>query len=229
MSPDTFKISYDFLFPDKTSKSYVFDIDKNTLALVESTTEQPPEWAKLENKKCEHCPLKEAESPYCPVARNIAHLVETFKEKVSYTEVAIKVTTKERTYVKTLPLQEGIFSVFGLVMATSLCPYTNFLKPMARFHLPFSTSEETIVRSISMYLLKQYFVAKRGGQPDLELELLEKNYADIQKVNLGILARIRGIAQGDADANAITILHSFSSLLTMAISKDLSKIEPLFK
>jgi 5-methyltetrahydropteroyltriglutamate--homocysteine methyltransferase len=138
------------------------------------------------------------------------------------------VTTEERTYVKQLPLQRGIFGIFGLVMATSSCPYMDFLKPMARFHLPFSTAEETIVRSVSMYLLRQYFVAKRGEQPDLGLEHLETHYENIQKVNDGILDRIKGVVENDADLNALIILQGFADLLTMAISKDLSKIEPLF-
>jgi len=99
---------------------------------------------------------------------------------------------------------------------------------MARFHLPFSTAEETIVRSVSMYLLRQYFVAKRGEQPDLGLERLETHYENIQKVNDGILERIKGVVQNDADLNALIILQGFADLLTMAISKDLSKIEPLF-
>jgi hypothetical protein len=35
-------------------------------------------------------------------------------------------------------------------------------------------------------------------------------------------------ARNDADLNAVIILQGFADLLTMAISKDLSKIEPLF-
>ncbi|MGH7398032.1 MAG: DUF6901 family protein, partial [Candidatus Rokuibacteriota bacterium] len=166
--------------------------------------------------------------PYCPVATNLATLVEAFKDKASVAEAIVSVTTEERTYVKRLPLQRGIFGIFGLVMATSSCPYMEFLKPMARFHLPFSTAEETIVRSVSMYLLHQYFVVKRGEQPDLGLEHLETHYENIQKVNDGILERIKGVAKNDADLNALIILQGFADLLTMAISKDLSKIEPLF-
>jgi hypothetical protein len=162
------------------------------------------------------------------VATNLATLVEFFKDKASVAEATVTVTTEERTYVKQLPLQRGIFGIFGLVMATSSCPYMDFLKPMARFHLPFSTAEETIVRSVSMYLLRQYFVAKRGEQPDLGLERLETHYENIQKVNDGILERIKGVVENDADLNALIILQGFADLLTMAISKDLSKIEPLF-
>ena len=222
------RIVYDFAFPDGGSKAYTVELDRATLSYRLSGTERPPTWARLENNQCGHCPLKPAEHPYCPVATNLATLVEAFKDKASVAEATVTVTTEERTYVKQLPLQRGIFGIFGLVMATSSCPYMDFLKPMARFHLPFSTAEETIVRSVSMYLLHQYFVAKRGEQPDLGLERLETHYENIQKVNDGILERIKGVAKNDADLNALIILQSFADLLTMAISKDLSRIEPLF-
>jgi hypothetical protein len=222
------KIVYDFVFPDGGSKAYTVELDRVTLSYRPPESERPPTWARLENNQCGHCPLEPAEHPYCPVATNLATLVEAFKDKASVAEATVTVTTEERTYVKGLPLQRGIFGIFGLVMATSACPYMDFLKPMARFHLPFSSVEETIVRSVSMYLLKQYFVAKRGGAPDLGLEQLETHYENIQKVNDGILKRIQGVVLKDADLNALIILQSFGDLLTMAISKDLSRIEPLF-
>jgi hypothetical protein len=225
---NTIKILYDFAFPDGASKAYTVELDRVTLSYQPPASEPPPAWARLENNQCGHCPLRPAEHPYCPVATNLASLVEFFKDKASVAEATVTVTTEERTYVKQLPLQRGIFSIFGLVMATSSCPYMDFLKPMARFHLPFSTAEETIVRSVSMYLLHQYFVAKRGEQPDLGLEHLEAHYENIQKVNDGILERIKGVVKSDADLNALIILQGFADLLTMAISKDLSKIEPLF-
>src|SRR5258705_11966360 len=102
----------------------------------------------------------------------------------------------------------------------------DFLKPMARFHLPFSSVEETIVPSVSMYLLKQYFVAKRGGAPDLGLEQLETHYDNIQKPNDGILNRIQGAVHNDPDLNALIILRSFDDLLTMSISNDFSRFDP---
>jgi hypothetical protein len=222
------KIVYHFAFPDGASKAYTVELDRATLSYRPGVAERPPAWARLENHQCGHCPLAPAEHPYCPVATNLSTLVEFFKDKASVAEATVTVTTEERTYVKQLPLQRGIFGIFGLVMATSSCPYMDFLKPMARFHLPFSTAEETIVRSVSMYLLHQYFVAKRGEQPDLGLEHLETHYGNIQQVNDGILERIKGVVENDADLNALIILQGFADLLTMAISKDLSKIEPLF-
>ena len=224
----TIQIVYDFAFPDGGAKSYTVELDRATLAYLPGGRDSPPAWTRLENHQCGHCPLSPAEHPYCPVATNLSELVEAFKDKASVAEATVTVTAEERTYVKQLPLQRGIFGIFGLVMATSACPYMDFLKPMARFHLPFSTAEETIVRSVSMYLLRQYFVAKRGGEPDLGLEQLETHYENIQKVNDGILDRIKGVVENDADLNALIILQGFADLLTMAISKDLSKLEPLF-
>ncbi len=222
-------VVYDFHFADQTSKSYSIEIDKDTISLILEKVANPPAWTNLENNKCVHCPLNASEFPQCPVALNLSGVVEAFSESISFSEAVVKVTTAERVYIKKVSLQEGIFSIFGLLMATSACPYMSFLKPLARFHLPFSSSEETIVRSVSMHLLRQYFVAKKGEAPDLTLQKLESSYKDIQKVNQGILGRIRGLNSGDADANGLTILQNFSQLLTMAISNDLSKIEPVFR
>src|ERR1035438_2446347 len=99
----TFKIVYDFLFPDKTTKTYEVEIDKDTLKLV-NPPKTHPAWTELENKKCGHCPLKKEDYPHCPVASSIVHIVETFQDKVSFSEVAVKVSTAERVYVKQGPL-----------------------------------------------------------------------------------------------------------------------------
>ena len=225
---ETITITYTFLFPDKVEKSYTIQFDKEKLSLSPAENAKYPDWAKLDHHKCAHCPLNSKDHPYCPVASNLSQLVESFEDKASYSEAFVQVRTKEREYHKKIRLQEGIFSAFGLIMPLSDCPHTHFLKPMARFHLPFSSPQETIVRSVSLYLLKQYFVEKRGGQPDRTLNQLESHYDGIKKVNLGVINRIRGMAHSDADVNAVIILHSFADLLTLAISNDLSSLEPLF-
>ena len=228
MSQSTIEFVYHFSFPDGAATSYTVALDRATLSFKPTRQEPPPAWARLLNHQCGHCPLDPATHPYCPVATNMSALVESFKDRASVAEATVTVITEERSYVKALPLQRGIFGILGLIMATSECPYMEFLRPMARFHLPFSSAEETIVRSVSMYLLHQYFVAKRGGRPDLSLGHLETHYENIQKVNEGMLERIKGVVENDADLNALIILQGFADLLTMAISKDLSKIEPLF-
>jgi hypothetical protein len=223
------KITYVFRFPDKTKVSYLVEMDEQTMTFLPPPDRALPDWTRLENQQCVHCPLDPQTTPHCPIAANLAHIVEFFKNKVSYDAVTVQVTTEQRTYLKAVSVQDGIFSIFGLIMPLSGCPYLSFLKPMARFHLPFSTSQETIVRSISMYLLRQYFVTKNGGQPDLNLKQLEVKYGEIQQVNEGIIKRIRTMAKRDADVNAMIILHSFSDLLNTEISNDLSSLAYIFE
>lgn len=100
---------------------------------------------------------------------------------------------------------------------------------MAYFHLPFSSVEETSVRSTSLYLLKQYYVWKAGGKPDWDLEKLNQHYLDVRQVNQGILKRLRSLSKkGDADLNALVILDDFAFNLDMSISEGLEEYKYIF-
>jgi hypothetical protein len=230
---ETFLITYEFLFGNGKRHVYPLKVDKRTISLISERRRPLPAWTRLESCQCPPCPLTQANAPHCPIAANIAELIEDFKEIESTEHARITVHTIERTYTKEAPAQKGLSSIFGIIMATSNCPVMNFLKPMARYHLPFSTSEETIIRSISMYLLGQYFIAKRKGQPDLRLKNLERAYAMVQNVNRGICRRITSViqksgAQGDAASNAVVILDAFSHLLQAEIEGHLDSLSDLF-
>ncbi|MCC7442737.1 MAG: hypothetical protein IT285_13965 [Bdellovibrionales bacterium] len=189
----------------------------------------PPDWTKLGHHQCEGCPLKEKEHPHCPVAVNISELAERFAAAASYGRVRVTVSTPERDYRKETSLQEALFSVFGIIMATSRCPMMDFLRPMTRFHLPFATTEETLARSTAFYLLRQYFVKQAGGKPDWDLSGLKAKYEGVERVNLGILDRIREILrQGDADPNALVILNVFAQTAGMEIGDQLGGLKALF-
>lgn len=136
--------------------------------------------------------------------------------------------TPERTYLKKTSIVEGLSSILGIVMATSKCPIMGFFKPMARFHLPFSTIEETIVRSTSMYLLRQYFEYKSHKAPDLEFSKLDKYYDKVKMVNEGLLTRITTVVKEDADKNAIVVLDSLAQIISMEIDYSLNSLEYLF-
>jgi hypothetical protein len=123
---------------------------------------------------------------------------------------------------------EGLSAIFGVIMATSDCPTMEFLKPMARFHLPFATIEETTVRTASLFLLAQYFKYRDQNGVTCDFAPLEKHYAQVQLVNEGLLARINGVSSEDADKNAIITLHSLSQFLSMEIDYSLSSLEHVF-
>ncbi len=221
------KIVYHITLKDGKNRVYEVRINSETLDLIEPQV-TPTKWTELEHCKCDHCPLAKKDFPYCPVAKNLAVIADEYKEWKSYETVFAEVITPTRTYSKNLSLQEALYSVFGLIMPATKCPHLKFLRPMARFHLPFSTFQETVVRSTSLYLLTQFFIAKEGAEPDFELKKLDEHYAKVQKVNMGIISRIRSIATGDADANSITILNGFAQLLSMQLSDGLSEIQEIF-
>jgi len=209
---------------------YPISLDKMTGSLIAEEQRDLPAWTALESCQCKVCPLTTDRNPHCPIAVNINRLVDYFKNFYSTDKMHITVTTEERTYFKEAPAQRGLASILGLVMATSGCPVMNFLRPMAKFHLPFSTSEETIIRSTSMYLLAQYFVAKKGGKPDMSLDKLNRAYDDVRHVNEGICKRIAAVVQKkEATSNAVIILHTFSQLLGMEIEDKLDSLQYLFE
>jgi hypothetical protein len=104
----------------------------------------------------------------------------------------------------------------------------DLFRPMARFHLPFATIEETMVRAASMFLLRQYFEFKRGLIKEFDLASLETRYALVQQVNEGLLDRVKSLGSEDADKNAMVTLHSLSQLLATEIDYNLTEFEHMF-
>ncbi len=228
MEDKPYKIEYQFQFDNNQKKCFILEFDPQTMKLIRPENNKNPEWTQLENEQCSCCTFNKVDTSYCPVAVNISELLEEFKDSLSTENCTVYCVTPERTYYKEASLQEGLFSVLGVIMATSNCPVTEFLRPMARFHLPFATIQETIFRASSVYLLRQYFEAHKGKTPDLKLEKLDGLYEKIQIVNLGILARTKKVVKKDAEQNAIIILNALAQMLSMEISDNLNSIEYLF-
>ncbi len=228
MEETPYHISYEFSFGDGKRNVFEILLDPKTVSIIRTRPNFKPEWARLESNQCRCCPLGKESQPYCPIALNIADLIEEYKDMISVDRCIVRCTTPARTYLKETSIQEGLFSILGIIMATSNCPVMEFFKPMARFHLPFSTLQETVFRSTSIYLLKQYFAYKKGHEPDMNLEKLAKYYKKIQMVNEGILGRISDIVTKDASKNALVILYSLSQILSMNIEGRLNSIEHLF-
>jgi hypothetical protein len=140
----------------------------------------------------------------------------------------VDVITAERRISQQTNAQTGISSLMGLVIATSGCPHAAFFKPMARFHLPLASREETIFRATSMYLLAQYFLKKEGKSADFELEGLSGIYANMQIINMAVVKRLRAATQTDSSVNALVILDCYAKFLPFAIEKSLEDVRYLF-
>ena len=225
--PLTFR--YRFRFKSGEEKGFSVQLDAVTLKLLPQAKSSYPEWTKLSYHQCPNCPLKESEHPYCPAAVSLVDLVEAMSEVISHEQVEVTIESQARRYEKRAPIQQGVSSLTGLYMATSGCPVMGQLRPMVRHHLPFATIAETEYRVLSMYLLAQYFVAKRGGTPDWSLTHLREMYDDVRKVNKAFSQRLGAIPAEDANLNALVILDTFADSITFSIDEQLlDELEQLF-
>lgn len=219
--------NYRFDFPDGSKKRFLIQLDPKTFTLKQAN-QRSPEWTELNNSQCSCCRLDNTVESHCPVAVNIADLISAFKDIISHEACAVSCITNDRTYTKETIVQDGLSSILGIIMATSGCPTMNILKPMARFHLPFSTVDESIFRSVSVYLLRQYFIQKKGGKGDFSLTVMQKYYEQIEEVNKGILGRIKNASNLDADKNAIVILNCMAQILNMEVDDNLNSLQSFF-
>ena len=219
---------YYFMFEDGTRATYEICLDQGTLLLKPERKIQSSSWTRLEHHKCNNCPLNESDHADCPLALNLSAVVPRFSKMFSYEKVNVLVETETRTYSKNTTLQSGLSSMLGIYMVTAGCPIMDRLRPMVRFHLPFATIEETVFRSVSTYLLGQYFEHKKGRSPDLTLKGLMDGYQQIQMVNHGLAGRMRSIVDKDANLNALVVLDVFAKELPFSIESSLENLEYLF-
>lgn len=216
---------YKYIIKFDGGREQVLDIqlDPSNYTIIPDKKADVPEWAMLEFGKCSVCPFTASQHKYCPVARNLAALTMTFSDQPSTVVVDARVITKDREYFKRTSLQTVLSSAIGLYMTTSGCPVMSVLKPMAKYHLPFANLNETIYRSVSAYLLQQYFRKKKGLEPDWDLKGLNKAYENITVLNLAIVDRVRKASQKDANYNALIILDVFAKMVPWTIDHGLSE------
>jgi len=224
----TLNILYKITFPRGREEIFEVKIDTLTMVSVVDYSGLPPNWCKLDFHQCPNCPLRVETHPYCPLAARLVRLIAACHQVLSYDEVEIEVTTPERKVIKGTTAQRAVSSLMGLVTATSGCPRMDFLKPMARYHLPLATEEETIFRAVSTYLLAQYFRQKHGLGTDLELENLKKIYSEIGIVNKAMASRLRTLSAEDSAINAVVLLDIFAKMMPYTIEDSLEEIRYLF-
>ncbi len=220
---------YRLQFPDGHAVEFALEIDQASETFVSPSEEGPAFWAELDYQQCENCPLAKPQTRYCPVAVNLQPLIAWCAPLSSYQAVDIEVTTAERTISGNTSLQRALSSILGLIMATSPCPHTEFLKPMAHFHLPLSSPDETIYRVTSMFLLAQYFLHKDGLEATLQLDKLTEHYQQLQTINRALARRFRAAISEDATVNAIILLDLLSQSVAWSIEDGLEELRYLFK
>lgn len=186
-----------------------------------------PEWTKLSFHRCKHCTLPEGEHTHCPLAVSMTELVDDSKSSLSHDNVSLNVISAHRQITVDTTLQRALSSLLGLVMATSACPSMRFFRPMARFHLPVSTQDETMFRVISTYMMARFFLNGGMGEHD-NFATLVALYRDLREINMQIAKRIQSAENHDAATNAVVLLHVLTCVLPLSMDESLHELRLLF-
>lgn len=229
MAKQETRVEYRFSMADGARKHFVICLDPECLELTCQTMENPPPWTRLEFHICAHCPLSPDEHLHCPLALAILQIVDDFSHIVSYEETLLEVVTKERTISQATTVQRGVSSLMGLLMATSGCPHLAFFRPMAAFHLPLATQQETMMRAVSMYLMAQYMRHRLGLDAKLEVDGLWEIYRNIEKVNLAMARRLRAASDQDSSVNALVQLDLYAKMVPLILDEALMELRPYFE
>jgi hypothetical protein len=222
---DTLQIRYGFDLPDGSKKHVDLRFDPLNFRLANELPADPPFWTELKFSQCANCPLSSDEHAHCPSALHMAPAVESLKELVSFDTVGVTVTQAERTVHAETSAQQALSSVLGLIMATSGCPWTDRLRPMARFHLPFASEAETVYRSVCMFLLARELTGTSDCFGFAELKDL---YENLHIVNRDMSRRLGAATRTDPARNAMALLDSYTTLLPAALETSLQELMPLF-
>ena len=217
-------LRYRFTLLNGRQELFELVIDRSTLELARPAPHPAPAWARLEFHQCPNCPLKPDVQALCPAAAKLADIVPRFEPLLSYDSVRVEVETEERAVVGETTVQQALSSMLGLIMATSGCPHTAFLKGMARFHLPLATEEETLFRSVATWLLVQHLRERAGRPPDAGLAGLQQIYAELRTVNASFTRRLRAAGRADATLNALVLLDVFAILVPSAVDESLGEL-----
>jgi hypothetical protein len=222
------RITYRIGLNEKTTEVFDFNLDAKTFELISDPIVDPPNWTELSFKQCSHCPLKQEEHTHCPMALQLYKVIDRFHDTRSIDEVKLEVITEDRTIVQTTALQRVLSSMLGLIFPTCGCPKTAYMRPMARFHLPLASEEETVFRVAGMYLVAQYFLTHNGQKGQFAFDGLISIYEDFHVLNKAIASRLQYATDSDSSKNAITLLDMYSSLVPMLLEDQLAEIRGFF-
>ena len=220
---------YKLAFADGNKLEFPINVDKASNSFISQNHEAVPAWAALDYHQCSNCPLVKGEVPLCPVAANLVPLIDLCGAMSSYQTVQLEVITPERSISGETSVQRVLSSILGLIIATSPCPHTEYLKPMARFHLPLASEDETIYRATSMFLLAQYFLYKDGKAFSLDLDNLTNIYKELKIINRALAGRLRTAITEDGAVNGIIFLDLLTQSVSWSIEEGLEDLRYLFK
>lgn len=205
-----------------------FSLDPQTFALNNPLPADKPAWVELPFKQCNHCPLNTGTHSHCPLALHLVDVVERLHDTRSIDEVQLTVVTAERKVSQTTQLQQALSSMLNLISSTCGCPKGEKLRPLARFHLPLATEEESAFHVSGMFLLAQYLLNTERGSGQFSFSDLSTQYEELHTVYRAIASRIQFATDSDSLKNAIALQDMHATLIPLLLEDQLAEIRGLF-
>jgi len=226
-------IEYILYPPDQPSVRFRVTLDPLSETYSFPNPEFAPRWANLEEHQCSHCPLSPEVYKLCPLAERVVPFVKKLSHLSSIEKMKVDVIQFDRIRHMSAPAQDILGSLLGLFIATSDCPHTRFLRPMAHFHMPLADADETVYRVLSTYRLAQYFRKEKTGQAYAGFEKLNDLYGNMVEVNRQLSKRMRMALseydnKQDGTINAISLLDALSLYVPASIEGAIQDLEPIF-
>ncbi|MEH6345821.1 MAG: hypothetical protein V7785_12090 [Bermanella sp.] len=220
-------LSYQFTLPDESILEYRFHFDGERYVLQKEQNTPPP-WSELPFQQCSHCPYKGTKGPnFCPMAQQLSLVVEDVDHLMSHDKVEMRVDNGQRIIMQEADVQEAVGSLLGLIFASSGCPHTEFLLPMARYHLPLASAEETLWRACGSFLLAQYF-REENNEPGEKLEDVLRRYQNLESINRAMVKRLKNQVATDSCLNAIVILDNYAKHFPKFLEQSIQNLKPLY-
>jgi len=229
MGSEPIVVEYRYKLPSQEQANLKLTLDPVTLKPLDPLPDPLPKWTLLSFQQCENCPLTSKTHPVCPLAARLTLLTPLANKLISFDMLDVEVVTQERTVSAHVNAEQGISSLMGLVSAVSGCPHTSFFRPMARFHLPFATPEETLFRSTGSYLLVEYLRERQGETPNYDLAGLQAIYDRVTEVNRSVAERLRAASRTDSALNAIVQLDYYAQGLSFSLDRSLDQLSEMLE
>lgn len=217
-------IDYTFECDDQTLH-YQIDVERSYD--LKADRSHLPAWTRLAHCQCDNCPLTVKDAQHCPAAVDLLPVITDFQKIAAEKHARITVVTPQRTYSKDTEIEEGLRALMGVIMASSACPILSRLKPNARYHLPFSSQQDYTMRSVSFFLLRQYFLYREGHRPDWDLQGLVTLNQDLKTVDEALGERVKDASSDDANIKALLNFFQLSSALGHSLDEQLQALMPL--
>ena len=122
-----------------------------------------PEWAKLECKKCPHCPLG-SNVRWCPAAASMNEAALVFEDLISYDEVQLEFEHDEITFTEKTHASKALTTLLMTKLAFCACPVIQVDHWSWKYFSPKITINNFLFRRLAIRLICEHVSETQNKQ-----------------------------------------------------------------